>query len=66
MCYQITKAFPKSEMVGLASPLQRAAVSIPADIAEGRAWAEFGQHVDQTGPRLGAGNFGGRGIGPHV
>jgi four helix bundle protein len=36
MCYKVTKNFPKSEAYGLASQLQRAAVSIPANIAEGR------------------------------
>jgi len=36
MCYQATRNFPKSEVYGLASQLQRAAVSIPANIAEGR------------------------------
>ncbi len=35
-CYQITKRFPKSEIYGLASQMQRAAVSIPTNIAEGR------------------------------
>jgi four helix bundle protein len=29
MCYQITKKFPHSEIYGLGSQLQRAAVSIP-------------------------------------
>lgn len=36
-CYEITRTFPKSEQYGLASQLQRAAVSIPANIAEGKA-----------------------------
>lgn len=36
MCYQLNKVFPKSEIYGLSSQLQRAAVSIPSNIAEGR------------------------------
>jgi len=34
-CYQLTSEFPKNEVYGLASQLQRAAVSIPSNIAEG-------------------------------
>ncbi len=33
--YQFTSTFPKSEMYGLAHQMRRAAVSIPANIAEG-------------------------------
>ena len=33
--YNITNKFPKSEQYGLSSQLQRAAVSISANIAEG-------------------------------
>ncbi|MBM3330979.1 four helix bundle protein [candidate division WOR-3 bacterium] len=33
--YRATKCFPKSEVYGLAAQMQRAAVSIPSNIAEG-------------------------------
>jgi four helix bundle protein len=35
-CYRMTDASPKSELYGLTSQLQSAAVSIPANIAEGQ------------------------------
>lgn len=35
--YQLTQKFPKYELYGLASQMQKAAVSIPSNIAEGAA-----------------------------
>jgi four helix bundle protein len=45
--FQLTAGFPKSQTFGLASQMQRAAVSIPSNIAEGhgrlteRSFAQF-------------------------
>lgn len=35
-CYRVSEKFPKSETYGLSIQLQRAAVSVPANIAEGQ------------------------------
>lgn len=48
MCYQMTRKFPRSEIYGLTSQLQRAAVSVPSNIAEGhQRWhsKEFLHHL---------------------
>ena len=46
--YRVTQTFPKHELYGLASQMQRAAVSIPSNIAEGHTRAhnqEYLQHI---------------------
>ncbi|MGB7441424.1 MAG: four helix bundle protein [Coleofasciculaceae cyanobacterium] len=43
-CYFLTKLFPKDELYGMVQQIRRAAVSIPANIAEGygrRSTAEY-------------------------
>jgi four helix bundle protein len=36
-CYKLSELFPQHEIYGLTQQLRRAAVSVPANIAEGRA-----------------------------
>ncbi|WP_373478517.1 four helix bundle protein [Geminocystis sp.] len=44
-CYQLTSQFPKTEIYGLSSQIQRAAVSIPANIAEGKERNYLGDYI---------------------
>ena len=47
-CYEITEDFPKSQMYTLTNQIQRAAVSVPSNIAEGAGRGhtrEFIQHL---------------------
>jgi four helix bundle protein len=49
--YRVTGEFPRSEMYGLASQMQRAAVSIPSNIAEGHTRSytrEYLRHVSMA------------------
>ena len=43
--YEVTRTFPRDEKFGLVSQMQRAAVSIPSNIAEGRARHSTGEFV---------------------
>ncbi|MTF38668.1 four helix bundle protein [Cyanobacterium aponinum] len=45
ICYQLTSQFPKTEIYGLSSQIQRAAVSIPANIVEGKGRNHLGDYI---------------------
>ncbi|MDZ8141008.1 MAG: four helix bundle protein [Nostoc sp. DedQUE04] len=44
-CYRVTKTFPKKETYGMTSQIRRAAVSIPANIAEGYGRKTRGEYI---------------------
>jgi four helix bundle protein len=49
ICYSLTKDFPQKETFGLSSQLQRSAVSIPSNIAEGQGRISRGEFIHFPG-----------------
>lgn len=52
--YQITREFPKDELYGLTSQLRRAAVSVPANIAEGNARSSTKEYLHMLSVSVGS------------
>ena len=48
-CYSLTAQFPRSEMYGLSSQVQRSAVSVPSNIAEGAGLLHTREYIRHLG-----------------
>jgi four helix bundle protein len=54
LVYSLTRAFPRHEIYGLASQVQRSAVSIPSNIAEGHARESSKEYLHHLSIALGS------------
>jgi four helix bundle protein len=52
--YEVTTAFPSDERYGLSQQMRRAAVSIPANVAEGHARRSLRAYLNHLGIALGS------------
>ena len=54
LCYKVTGSFPKSEQFGASGQIRRAALSIPANIAEGHCRRTTGAYLNHVSIALGS------------